>query len=113
MLDAASCSGMELGEPRASLAALTNLYQLLTEIGFRPSSYGDFHTDNEEQDDPSTTINSDAAIIPHRDGSTPTEHFVRGLGARGNEPRPPSQRNQSTGHLAPASSRRSITGGEQ
>lgn len=61
MLDAASCSGMELGEPRVSVAALADLHHLLCALGFRRSSCGVFHTEYEEQDDQSTKITSDAA----------------------------------------------------
>lgn len=50
MLDAASCSGMGLGEPRASLAALADLHYLCSTLKFRRSSCGVFHTDYKEQD---------------------------------------------------------------
>jgi hypothetical protein len=53
MLDAASCAVMELGAPRASVGALGDLHQLLSQHGLRRSSGGVFHTDCEEQDDPS------------------------------------------------------------
>src|ERR1035441_2090775 len=37
MLDAASCAGMELGAPRASVAALVDVHQLLFQRGLRRS----------------------------------------------------------------------------
>ena len=47
MLDAASCAGMELGPPRASLAALCELQRLLLQRGLRRSSSGVQHPDGE------------------------------------------------------------------
>jgi hypothetical protein len=38
MLDPVSCAGMQMAEPRASLAALTDLHGLLIARGFRRSS---------------------------------------------------------------------------
>lgn len=113
MLDAASCSGMELGEPCASVAALADLHHLLSALGFRRSSCGVFHTEYEEQDDPYTKITSDAASSTSLDGAPPTEHCVRVSGTRGHESKPTSQRGHSTRHLAPAGSRSSNAGGEQ
>jgi len=112
MLDAASCSGMELGEPCASVAALADLHHLLSALGFRRSSCGVFHTEYEEQDDPSTKITFDHAFGTP-DGATPTEHCVRVSGTRGNESQPTSQRGHPTRHLATAGGRSSNTGGEQ
>jgi hypothetical protein len=113
MLDAAFCSVMELGEPRTSVTALVDLHHLLSALGFRRSSCGVFHTDYEEQDDPSTKITFDHASGTPPDGTTPTEHCVRVPGTRRNESQPTSQRCHSTGHLAPAGSRSSNAGGEQ
>ena len=113
MLDAASCSGMELGEPRASVAALADLHQLLSELGFRRSSCGEFHTDCEEQHEPPTKITSNAVCITHPVGAASTEHCVRVPGTRGNECQPASQRGQSVGDLAPAGSWSSNTRGEK
>ena len=113
MLDAASCSGMELGEPRVSVAALADLHHLLCALGFRRSSCGVFHTEYEEQDDPSTKITSDAASSTPLVGASPTEHCVRVNGTRGNEPQPTSQRGHSTRQLAAAGSRSTSAGGEQ
>jgi len=112
MLDAASCSVMELGEPRTSVTALVDLHHLLSALGFRRSSSGFFHTDYEEQDDPSTKITFDHAFGTP-DGATPTEHCVRVSGTRGNESQPTSQRGHPTRHLATAGGRSSNTGGEQ
>ena len=41
MLDPAACAGMEIGAPRASLAALSELHDLLVAQGFRRSSLVD------------------------------------------------------------------------
>src|SRR5437899_3314150 len=38
MLDPVSCAGMQMAEPRASLAALADLHRLLVACGFRRSS---------------------------------------------------------------------------
>lgn len=113
MLDAAFCSDMELGEPRASVTALADLHHLLSTLGFRRSSCGVINTDNEEQYEPPTKIKSDAASSTPPDGAAPTEHCVRVRGTRGNESRATSQRGHSTGHLALAGSRSSDEGGEQ
>ena len=113
MLDAASCSGMELGEPRVSVAALADLHHLLSALGFRRSSCGVFHTEYEEQDDSSTKITSDAASSTPLVGASPTEHCVRVHGTRGNEPQPKRQRGHSTRQLAAAGSRSTRAGGEQ
>ena len=113
MLDAASCAGMELGAPRASMAALVDLHQLLAERGLRRSSCGVFHTDREEQDDPSTKFASDAASITRADDAAPTEHCVRVPGTPGNESKPTSQRGHSAGYLAAAGSGCEDAGGEQ
>ncbi|HOF31828.1 MAG TPA: hypothetical protein PK441_13335, partial [Burkholderiaceae bacterium] len=113
MLDAAFCSDMELGEPRASVTALADLHHLLSTLGFRRSSCGVINTDYEEQYEPPTKIKSDAASSTPPDGAAPTEHCVRVRGTRGNESRATSQRGHSTGHLALAGSRSSDEGGEQ
>jgi hypothetical protein len=113
MLDAAFCSVMELGEPRASVAALADLHHLLSTLGFRRSSCGVFHTDYEEQYEPPAEITSDAASGTPPDGAPPTEHCVRDRGTRGNETQPTSQRGHSAGYLAPAGSGSSNSGGEQ
>ena len=60
MLDAASCAGMDLGTPCASVAALAELHQTLLQRGNRRSSCGVHHTHREEQDDQFTQTTSDA-----------------------------------------------------
>jgi hypothetical protein len=113
MLDAAACSGMELGEPRASLAALTELHHFLCALGFRPSSCGVSHTVYEEQDDQSNQTTSDTTSSSPIVGAPPTGHCVRVPGTRGTDSQPTSQRGHSTRHLAAAGSRSPNEGGEQ
>jgi hypothetical protein len=59
MLDAASCAGMDLGAPRASVTSLAELHQMLLQRGFRRSSSGVHHTHHEEQDDQFTQTTPD------------------------------------------------------
>jgi hypothetical protein len=54
MLDAPACAGMEIGAPRASLAALYDLDDLLKRRGFRRSCSGDIATRQEQPDAKST-----------------------------------------------------------
>jgi hypothetical protein len=50
MLDPAACAGMDLGEPRVSVAALSDLNDLLSRRGLRRSSSGDLITGKEQTD---------------------------------------------------------------
>jgi hypothetical protein len=50
MLDASACAGMELGAPRVSLAALSDLDDLLKRRGPRRSSSGDIPAGEEQTD---------------------------------------------------------------
>jgi hypothetical protein len=50
MFDASACVGMEIGAPRASLAALHDLDDLLKRHGFRRSCSGDIATREEQPD---------------------------------------------------------------
>lgn len=111
MLDAAACTGMELGAPRASMAALVNLHELLSRHGLRRSSSGVLHTDYEEQDDPSIQTAFDAASASHADGATPIEHCVRIPCASGDESLSTSQRSHTVGHSAAAGCRNADAGG--
>ncbi len=113
MLDPAACAGMDLGAPRASISALADLHQLLSQRGFRRSSCGVIHTHREEPDDKFTQIASDAAGTAHTDGTASTEHYVRVPCSPGNESNPTSQRGHSAGHLAAAGSGRADAEGEQ
>jgi hypothetical protein len=71
MLDAAACSGMELGTPLVTIAALAELHQLLIEHGFRRrSSDGSTivqETQREKPADTSAAIGSPA----------PAQHTLR------------------------------------
>jgi hypothetical protein len=50
MLDASACVGMEIGTPRASLAALQDLDDLLKRRGLRRSCSGDIAPGEEQPD---------------------------------------------------------------
>jgi hypothetical protein len=60
MLDASACTGMEVGAPRLSLAALSDLDALLKRRGLRRSSPGDI-TAGEEQTDARPASQTDFA----------------------------------------------------
>lgn len=61
MLDAVACAGMDIGAPRADIAALTDLHRLLAERGFRRSSSGDPRIAEEEQNEQVAASGSDSA----------------------------------------------------
>ncbi|SCC93405.1 conserved hypothetical protein [Thiomonas sp. X19] len=108
MLDAASCAGMELGAPRASVSALAELHHLLWQHGLRRSSSGVFHT-REEQDDQFTQTAPDAACIVRADAAPSTEHGVRLPCTPGNGPERTSHCGHAVGDPAAASSGRATT----
>src|ERR1700694_6005108 len=84
MLDPVACAGMEIGVPRATVAALSDLHQLLIERGFRGSSRGDSSIVQEEQDDQLTKTDSAKTGAVH--GPSPARHCVQFHPASGNEP---------------------------
>ena len=91
MLDPAACAGMSLGAPCATLAALAELHQLLTEFGFRRSSRDDSTIVQEEQHE--ELARADGAIRGPRQLSIPFDSAkLRGMS--------PSERRAAVTRLA-------------
>jgi hypothetical protein len=104
MLDPALCSGMEMAEPRASLAALADLHRLLVARGLRPSSG---HERIIDQEDP------DARLVTAPDNNQaepPVEPNVRVAAAVGPVPDRPSADSRPAG-VSSRSGRRRRDGG--
>jgi hypothetical protein len=104
MLDAAACAGMNLGDPRASIAALADLHQLLSQLGIRRSSSGVHHTHLEEQDDQIAQTTPRAPGTADAHVTATVEHGVRISRPSGDKPRRTRQRDCTTGNPAAASS---------
>ena len=75
---------------------MKRLTQLMDLLAVTADFNSVFHTDCEEQDDPSTQIASDAASVTRAGGAAPTERCVRDPGTPKNESRPTSQLLRST-----------------
>ena len=101
MLDPASCAGMEIGAPRASVAALAALHQVLVGQGFRRSSSDDGTVNEEEH-------NEVVACSPHRGSGRRTPrraaHSRPGAGPHGGVAG--ASRQPAQDRRAPAASRR-------
>lgn len=110
MLNAASCSAMELGSPRASLEALGELHLLLCQRELRRSC--GVHTTSEEPHGPATT--HEALVVDLKratpNGATPDEHGVRVSSNPGSDRERAHQRGRSAGQPA-STSRRTAHGG--
>ena len=84
MLDRAACADMVIGAPRAELAALVELHDLLIERGFRRSSLCDPRIVKEEQNEHIAEVGFDHGASAGR-GSASALHHVRFDPVAGNE----------------------------
>ena len=110
MLDAASCSGMELGEPLVAVSALATLRHLLSQLDPERSSCGVFHTHREEQDEQFKQHVPASVGTSPTEGAASIEHGVRVIPNSGNESNRTIQSGLAVGNPATASRRRTAAG---
>ncbi len=84
MLDSAECSAMELGEPRVTVAALSDLHRLLVDRHLRANSPDDSNIVREKRNEQGAKGRSNTTAIAGGDAA-PDEHGVRQRRASGNE----------------------------
>jgi hypothetical protein len=111
MLDAAACSGMEIGAPRVAVSALFELHQLLIDHGLRASFRGDSRIIHEEQNEEFAKSDSDVNHDAH--DLAPTCHCIRLDPALRNESAAAGEGALTTGHPVNTSSRTSRSRGAQ
>ena len=93
MLDPAACASMEIGAPRASLAALSALHDLLVARGLRRTFSGDRIVIEEKADEDT------AAIAEPAERTLPTDHTTGHPEVAGNEPEGTERRPWRTGQV--------------
>jgi len=84
MLDPVICAAMQIGAPRASVAALVDLQHLLVERGLRASSADDSDIVREEPSDQVANIGVNSVAIA-ADGTAAAQHCIRFHRASGDE----------------------------
>jgi hypothetical protein len=84
MLDAAICSAIELGEPRGTVATLSELHRLLADRHLRANSPDDSNIVREKRSGQTVKGHSSATVFA-RGNATPDVHEVRHRRASGDE----------------------------